>query len=97
MKALVERIQAEAVYLDGGIVKVDGFINHQIDPVLTMAMGQEFAQHFLGAGVTKIVSICNSLISPFFFSALLTLPVNKMSRLNNVTATIIAPIAKMVM
>jgi len=69
MKALVERIQAEAVYLDGGIVKVDGFINHQIDPLLTTEMGKEFALRFRGAAVTKIVTAEVSGIAPSLAAA----------------------------
>jgi xanthine phosphoribosyltransferase len=63
MKALVERIQAEATYLGGGIVKVDGFLNHQIDPALTMAMGQEFARRFVEAGVTRITKVITAEVS----------------------------------
>ena len=40
MKELVERIRREGRNLGRGILKVDGFINHQLDPVLTMEMGQ---------------------------------------------------------
>jgi xanthine phosphoribosyltransferase len=69
MKALVERIRAEAVYLDGGIVKVDGFINHQIDPLLTTEMGKEFARHFRAAGATKIVTAEVSGIAPSLAAA----------------------------
>ena len=32
MQALIERIKAEAVHIGNGIIKVDGFVNHQIDP-----------------------------------------------------------------
>ncbi len=67
MKALVERIRSEGRNLGRGILKVDGFINHQLDPALVMAMGQEFARRFteLGAtGITKIITAEVSGIAP---------------------------------
>lgn len=72
MQALIERIQAEAVYLGRGIIKVDGFINHQIDPALTMGMGQAFAEAFTAVGVvgiTKVVTAEVSGIAPAFATA----------------------------
>jgi xanthine phosphoribosyltransferase len=63
MKALVERIRAEAAYLGGGIIKVDGFLNHQIDPALTTAMGREFAQRFADAGVTDMTKVITAEVS----------------------------------
>lgn len=63
MKALVDRIQAEAVNLGKGIIKVDGFINHQIDPALTTAMGAEFASRFLALGVSSISKIVTAEVS----------------------------------
>ncbi len=57
MQELIERIRAEAEYLGKGIIKVDGFLNHQIDPVLTMGMGSAFAQRFAALGVTDITKI----------------------------------------
>ncbi|MEZ4607009.1 MAG: hypothetical protein R2865_09485 [Deinococcales bacterium] len=43
MEALVQRILQEGRYLGNGILKVDSFINHQLNPELTLAMGQAFA------------------------------------------------------
>jgi len=43
VKALVERIRHEGKNLGRGILKVDGFVNHQLDPQLTLEMGQAFA------------------------------------------------------
>ena len=63
MQALIERIQAEAVYLGRGIIKVDGFINHQIDPTLTMGMGQAFAEAFSAAGVVGITKVVTAEVS----------------------------------
>ncbi len=39
MKALLDKIRSEATYIGNGIVKVDSFVNHQIDPALTGAIG----------------------------------------------------------
>ena len=63
MKALVDRIAKEGRNLGRGILKVDGFINHQLDPQLTMAMGQEFARRFAVAGVTGVTKIITAEVS----------------------------------
>ncbi len=73
MKALVERIRSEGRNLGRGILKVDGFINHQLDPVLTVEMGQEFARRFAAAGVdgiTKIITAEVSGIAPALTTAM---------------------------
>lgn len=64
MKLLHERIQKDAVYLGDGIVKVDSFLNHQIDPMLMDAIGDEIAMQFREAGATKIVTAEVSGIPP---------------------------------
>jgi xanthine phosphoribosyltransferase len=72
MNALIERIRAEAVHIGGGIIKVDGFINHQIDPALTAEMGVEFARRFAQAGadtVTKVITAEVSGIAPALATA----------------------------
>jgi xanthine phosphoribosyltransferase len=63
MQALVERIRSEGRNLGRGILKVDGFINHQLDPSLTMEMGREFANRFAAAGVTGITKIITAEVS----------------------------------
>ena len=50
----LNRIRAEGSHMGNGIVKVDGFVNHHIDPALTAEMGRAFALHFAGAGVSKV-------------------------------------------
>lgn len=57
MKALVERIRAEGRVLPGDLLKVDGFLNHRLDPELTLAMGRAFRERFdaLGAGPIDVV------------------------------------------
>ena len=69
MPALIERIRAEATYLGNGIIKVDGFVNHQIDPGLTTEMGRAFAAQFADAGVTKIITAEVSGIAPSLATA----------------------------
>ena len=63
MKALVERIRAEGRNLGRGILKVDGFINHQLDPELTMGMGRAFAERFAAVGATGITKIITAEVS----------------------------------
>ena len=73
MKALHERILKEGRYLGRGILKVDSFLNHQLDPALTLEMGQEFYKHLsnLGVkGVTKIVTAETSGIAPALATAM---------------------------
>ena len=63
MQALVERIRSEGRNLGRGILKVDGFINHQLDPDLTMGMGEAFARRFTQAGATGITKIITAEVS----------------------------------
>jgi xanthine phosphoribosyltransferase len=63
VKALVERIRNEGRNLGRGILKVDGFINHQLDPVLTAEMGQEFVRRFAAEGVSGITKIITAEVS----------------------------------
>ncbi len=63
MQALIERIRNEGRNLGRGILKVDGFINHQLDPSLTMEMGREFARRFAEAGVIGITKIITAEVS----------------------------------
>ena len=79
MQELVERIRREGRNLGRGILKVDGFVNHQLDPALTMAMGRAFADAFAAAGVsgvTKIITAEVSGIAPALTTAMvLNVPV----------------------
>jgi xanthine phosphoribosyltransferase len=63
MQALIDRIVAEGEHIGRGIIKLDGFINHQIDPALTMAMGREFARRFSEAGVAGITRVITAEVS----------------------------------
>ncbi len=64
METLVKRIRSEGRNLGGGILKVDGFLNHRLEPALTLEMGRAFAAHFAGAGVNKVVTAEVSGIAP---------------------------------
>lgn len=76
MRKLEERILADGKNLGNGILKVDSFINHQVDPLLMDACGREFAQRFQGIGATKILTAEISGIAPALTTALhMNLPV----------------------
>jgi xanthine phosphoribosyltransferase len=64
MQLLHERILKEGRHLGGGIIKVDSFINHQLDPMLMQAVGVEFARCFGPAQPTKILTAETSGIAP---------------------------------
>ncbi|MEA3441788.1 MAG: xanthine phosphoribosyltransferase [Chloroflexota bacterium] len=64
MQELKERILREGKNLGGGILKVDGFINHQVDPNLMDACGKELARRFEHIGATKILTAEISGIAP---------------------------------
>ena len=63
MKLLKEKILAEGIVLNDAILKVDSFLNHQIDPKLMLEVGKEFSERFKNAGVTKIITIESSGIA----------------------------------
>lgn len=64
MQQLIERIKQEGKNLGNGILKVDGFINHQVDPLLMDACGKEFSRRFNNIGATKILTAEISGIAP---------------------------------
>ncbi|MCD8359751.1 MAG: xanthine phosphoribosyltransferase [Acidaminococcaceae bacterium] len=63
MKLLKEKIMSEGLVLNDAILKVDSFLNHQIDPELMMEIGKEFHRRFAGCGITKIFTIESSGIT----------------------------------
>ncbi|WP_242227057.1 xanthine phosphoribosyltransferase [Bacillus cereus group sp. BfR-BA-01315] len=70
MKVLQEKILNEGKVLSGDVLKVDAFLNHQIDPVLMQKIGKEFAQRFKEDNITKIVTIESSGIAPAVMAGL---------------------------
>jgi len=76
MRELQDRIMREGKNLGNGILKVDGFINHQVDPILMDACGMELARRFKDIGATKILTAEISGIAPAVSTAYhLKLPV----------------------
>jgi xanthine phosphoribosyltransferase len=63
MKLLKERILKEGYCLSGNILKVDSFINHQIDPEFTVEMGKEFVRRFADVKIDKVLTIESSGIA----------------------------------
>ena len=70
MKILQEKIMSEGKVLSDDVLKVDAFLNHQIDPVLMQEIGKEFAKRFKDDKITKIVTIESSGIAPAVMAAL---------------------------
>lgn len=64
MKLLEEKILRDGVAVNDNILKVDSFINHQVDPELMMALGKDLAAHFQDKNVTKVATVESSGIAP---------------------------------
>jgi len=76
MKQLKDRILSDGRCFPGGILKVDGFINHQMDPNLMKSIAVEFSKRFDLKGVNKILTVEASGIAPaIMMGFLLDLPV----------------------
>jgi xanthine phosphoribosyltransferase len=76
MDELKKRIQEEGTVIQSDILKVDRFLNHQIDPVLMKQVGERFAEAFADAGITKVLTIESSGIAPALMTGLeLSVPV----------------------
>ncbi|WP_110927663.1 xanthine phosphoribosyltransferase [Bacillus massiliglaciei] len=70
MELLKQKIIAEGQALSESILKVDSFLNHQMDPVLMREIGKEFARKFQDSQVTKVLTIESSGIGPGLMTAL---------------------------
>ncbi|WML53048.1 xanthine phosphoribosyltransferase [Neobacillus sp. PS3-12] len=70
MKLLESKICLEGKVLSENVLKVDSFLNHQIDPALMNEIGKEFAARFSDEGITKIVTIESSGIAPAVMAGL---------------------------
>ncbi len=64
MKILEDRILKDGQYIGNGILKVDSFVNHQVDPNLMNEAGKEFAKLFMNFSATKILTAEISGIAP---------------------------------
>ena len=70
MQLLKDKIRNEGIVLKNNVLKVDSFLNHQMDPILMMEMGREFAKRYANCGITKILTIESSGIAPGLTTAL---------------------------
>lgn len=57
MNVLEQRIMTDGIVKEGNVLKVDSFLNHQMDVALFDWMGQEFQRRFAGKQITKILTI----------------------------------------
>ena len=57
MNFLEERIVKDGIVKEGNILKVDSFLNHQMDVDLFQQMGKEFKRRFSGKPINKIINI----------------------------------------
>ena len=69
MKLLKDRIMTEGRALSDTVLKVDGFLNHQVDPELMQAVGVDFYNHFKDYGITRVLTIESSGIAPAVYTA----------------------------
>lgn len=100
MDLLKKRILQDGKCFAGGILKVDNFINHQMDPMLMHSIAEEFIVRFKGADINKIVTIEASGIAPaIMVGYILQLPVvfvkkKKPKTMDNMLTTVIHSFTK---
>lgn len=70
MESLRQKVMEDGVVIDESILKVDGFLNHQIDAELMYDVGKTFYEQFKEHGVTKILTIEASGIAPAIMASL---------------------------
>ncbi|WP_070328338.1 xanthine phosphoribosyltransferase [Exiguobacterium aurantiacum] len=70
MKQLEDKIRDEGRALSDQVLKVDAFLNHQVDPELMQAIGREFADRFRDDQIDRIVTLESSGIAPAMMTAL---------------------------
>ncbi len=88
MEALKRRILHDGRDLGRGILKVDGFVNHQVDPSLMFEAGKHLAARFANVGATKVLTAEISGIAPALTTALsLGLPLIYARKTKPVTMT----------
>jgi len=69
VQLLKDKILSEGRAVNEDILKVDSFLNHQVDAELMDAIGKEFADYFKDRGITKVVTIESSGIAPALCTA----------------------------
>ena len=57
LKLLEDRIRRDGIVRDGGVLKVDSFLNHQMDVAFFTEMAKEFERLYHNCGVNKILTI----------------------------------------
>lgn len=67
---LRRKIVEEGIVLSNHVLKVDSFLNHQVDPQLMMEIGKEFVERFSDNQITKVLTIESSGIAPAMMTAL---------------------------
>ena len=70
MDLLKERIKNDGIVINENVLKVDNFLNHQVDTKLMDLIGKEFADYFKSKNITKVVTIESSGIAPAYAVAL---------------------------
>lgn len=93
MELLKEKILREGRVLSGNIIKVDSFLNHQIDPVLVREIGKEFCRRFGDRGVSKVLTVESSGIPVALMTGLeMSVPVvfAKKQKSANISETVYA-------
>lgn len=70
MKALEDKIRQDGEVLSGDVLRVDRFLNHQIDTDFMFSIGQEFARRFRDEKITKILTVESSGIAPAVMTGL---------------------------
>ena len=70
MDLLKNKILSEGIALSDNVLKVDKFLNHQIDPELMVEIGKEFYERFKDDKITKVLTLESSGIAPAVMTAL---------------------------
>ena len=69
MKLLEDRIRSDGEVLPGNVLKINSFLNHQVDPELMKKVGEEFSRLFKDSGITKVLTCEASGIAPGVMTA----------------------------
>jgi xanthine phosphoribosyltransferase len=70
LDSLKTKIRQDGIVLSDEVLKVDSFLNHQVDPELMKEIGEEFCRRFQDKKITKVLTLESSGISPAIFAAL---------------------------
>ena len=69
VKLLEDRIRSDGEVLPGNVLKINSFLNHQVDPELMKKVGEEFSHLFKDSGITKVLTCEASGIAPGVMTA----------------------------